>query len=100
MRERVNDWRERIEHRLGRRVVELTGDVHPDLHALRQAAVIVTTPEKWDCVSRAWRTRPYVLNVRLIVIDEIHLLGFPFLSFFSSSCFLNLEGVFMIRSFC
>ncbi len=75
VRERVADWRERIERRLGRRVVELTGDVHPDLRALRDAALIVTTPEKWDGVSRAWHERAYVQSVRLIVVDEIHLLG-------------------------
>jgi replicative superfamily II helicase len=37
--------------------------------------VIVTTPEKWDGISRSWQTRNYVQAVRLIVIDEIHLLG-------------------------
>ena len=37
--------------------------------------MIVTTPEKWDAVSRSWQTRSFVQAVRLIVIDEIHLLG-------------------------
>lgn len=75
VRERMRDWEERIERALGRRVVELTGDVHPDISALRDAAVIITSPEKWDCVSRAWRAREHVRRVRLIVFDEIHLLG-------------------------
>lgn len=57
------------------RVVELTGDVAPDMRAVAKADVIVTTPEKWDGVSRSWQTRSYVKSVRLIVIDEIHLLG-------------------------
>jgi activating signal cointegrator complex subunit 3 len=35
----------------------------------------VTTPEKWDGVSRSWQTRGYVRQVALLVIDEIHLLG-------------------------
>ena len=56
-------------------VVELTGDVTPDVRAIASADVIVTTPEKWDGVSRSWQTRDYVRAVALIVIDEIHLLG-------------------------
>lgn len=57
------------------RVIELTGDVTPDLNAIVKADVIVTTPEKWDGVSRSWQTRKYVKDVALLVIDEIHLLG-------------------------
>lgn len=56
-------------------VVELTGDVSPDVNAIRDSSVIVTTPEKWDGISRSWQTRNYVQSVALIVIDEIHLLG-------------------------
>lgn len=55
--------------------MELTGDVTPDINAIRESSVIVTTPEKWDGVSRSWQTRNYVKEVALIVIDEIHLLG-------------------------
>ena len=75
VRERISDWKERLERRLGKNVVELTGDVTPDMRAIQKAHVIVTTPEKWDGISRSWQTRNYVQAVRLIVIDEIHLLG-------------------------
>ena len=57
------------------RIVELTGDVTPDMRAIAQADLIVTTPEKWDGISRSWQTRGYVKAVTLLVIDEIHLLG-------------------------
>lgn len=53
----------------------MTGDVTPDMRAIAKADLIVTTPEKWDGVSRSWQTRSYVKAVSLIVIDEIHLLG-------------------------
>ena len=43
--------------------------------AISESSVIVTTPEKWDGVSRSWQTRNFVQDVALIVIDEIHLLG-------------------------
>lgn len=55
--------------------MELTGDVTPDMQAVAHADVIVTTPEKWDGISRSWQTRSYVKAVTLLVIDEIHLLG-------------------------
>jgi activating signal cointegrator complex subunit 3 len=74
-KERIADWQTRIEKGLGKRVEELTGDFTPDSEALQKADVLVTTPEKWDGVSRNWRNRDYVKNVALVIIDEIHLLG-------------------------
>ena len=56
-------------------IEELTGDVAPDMQAITSSDLIVTTPEKWDGISRSWQTRSYVKAVSLIIIDEIHLLG-------------------------
>ena len=53
----------------------MTGDTAPDMKAVASADIIVTTPEKWDGISRSWQTRTYVKDVSLLVIDEIHLLG-------------------------
>ena len=75
VRERVSDWGRSFCPALGRSLVELTGDHAPDLRALLRADLIVTTPEKWDGVSRAWANRAYVRRVALLVIDEVHLLG-------------------------
>ncbi|XP_033213736.1 activating signal cointegrator 1 complex subunit 3 [Belonocnema kinseyi] len=75
VRERIKDWKVRLEQQLGKTVVELTGDVSPDIRQISNASVIVTTPEKWDGISRSWQTRNYVRKVGLIIIDEIHLLG-------------------------
>ncbi|XP_063379753.1 activating signal cointegrator 1 complex subunit 3 [Cydia fagiglandana] len=75
VKERIKDWKIRLEEKMGKKVVELTGDVSPDIRAIRSSHVIVTTPEKWDGISRSWQTRNYVRDVALIVIDEIHLLG-------------------------
>lgn len=75
VRERMHDWKVRLEEQLGKKVVELTGDVTPDIKIIANASVIVTTPEKWDGISRSWQTRNYVQKVALIIIDEIHLLG-------------------------
>ena len=57
------------------RLVESTGDIAPDMRAGPASDVIITTPEKWDGVSRSWGTRDYVRSVSLLIIDEIHLLG-------------------------
>ncbi|XP_013098280.2 activating signal cointegrator 1 complex subunit 3 [Stomoxys calcitrans] len=76
VKERISDWKKRFEAGpLRKQVVELTGDTTPDIQAIRDSQIIVTTPEKWDGISRSWQTREYVQDVVLIVIDEIHLLG-------------------------
>ena len=36
--------------------------------------IIVTTPEKWDIITRKSGDRAYTQLVKLIIIDEIHLL--------------------------
>ena len=75
VRERVQDWRQRLTTPMGLKLVELTGDSTPDTRTIRDADIIVTTPEKWDGISRSWQTRGYVRQVSLVIFDEIHLLG-------------------------
>ena len=75
VREKLLEWKEKFENRLHHRVIELTGDSAPELGQVQQADIIVTTPEKWDGVSRQWEQREYVQKVGVIIIDEIHLLG-------------------------
>lgn len=75
VRERVQDWRRRLTAPMGLKLVELTGDNTPDTRTIRDADIIITTPEKWDGISRSWQTRGYVRQVSLVIIDEIHLLG-------------------------
>jgi activating signal cointegrator complex subunit 3 len=86
-RERINDWRKKFGSaegggrggssgdKLGWSVLELTGDHTPDMQALQRAKIIITTPEKWDGISRSWRKRSYVKQVQLLILDEVHLLG-------------------------
>jgi len=75
VRERVKDWGARLSGPLGLKLVELTGDNTPDTKTIKDADVIITTPEKWDGISRSWQTRGYVRQVALVIIDEIHLLA-------------------------
>ncbi|EFA86469.1 DEAD/DEAH box helicase [Heterostelium album PN500] len=75
VRERMNDWNVKLSEKLGKKLVELTGDYTPNMIALQNADVVTTTPEKWDGISRNWKNRSYVTSVSLLIIDEIHLLG-------------------------
>ena len=58
----------------GIKVSELTGDTHLSRHQIEQSHLIVTTPEKWDIITRKSGDRSFVEMVKLIIIDEVHLL--------------------------
>jgi activating signal cointegrator complex subunit 3 len=74
-RERLSDWQQKLGLKLGLRVLELSGEITPDIDDLRKADILIVTPEKWDGISRGWQKRDYVKKVGLVIIDEIHLLG-------------------------
>lgn len=75
VRERVDDWRERIQKHSNHKIVEMTGDSLPGSNEVRQADIIITTPEKFDGISRNWQQRKFVQQVSLVIMDEIHLLA-------------------------
>ena len=60
---------------LGKNVVMLTGETSADLKLLAKGNVIISTPDKWDVLSRRWKQRKNVQNVNLFVLDEAHLIG-------------------------
>ncbi|CAH8267101.1 unnamed protein product [Arabidopsis lyrata] len=55
-------------------VRELSGDQSLTGREIKETQVIVTTPEKWDIITRKSRDRTYTQFVRLLIIDGIHLL--------------------------
>jgi pre-mRNA-splicing helicase BRR2 len=59
---------------LGLSVRELTGDVNMTRKEIDETHVIVTTPEKWDIITRKAGERAFTSLVRLLIVDEIHLL--------------------------
>jgi antiviral helicase SLH1 len=60
---------------LGIRVREFTGDMHLSKSEIVQTQIIVTTPEKWDVVTRkSTGDTELVQKVRLLIIDEVHML--------------------------
>ena len=68
-------WEERFGRRLGKRVVELTGETATDVKLVRAAQIIIATPEQWDVISRRWKVRKPVQEVALFIVDELHLIG-------------------------
>nr|VDC99810.1 unnamed protein product [Brassica oleracea] len=55
-------------------VRELSGDQSLSGKEIEETQIIVTTPEKWDIITRKSGDRTYTQLVRLLIIDEIHLL--------------------------
>lgn len=56
------------------KVAELTGDSQLTKQQISETQIIVTTPEKWDVITRKSTDTSYTNLVRLIIVDEIHLL--------------------------
>jgi hypothetical protein len=72
--EMVENFSKRLQP-LGISVRELTGDMQLTKQELAQTQMIVTTPEKWDVVTRKSQGDISLsLLVRLLIIDEVHLL--------------------------
>ncbi|CAF1520719.1 unnamed protein product, partial [Adineta ricciae] len=58
----------------GLKVAELTGDHQLSREQINETQLIVCTPEKWDIITRKGGERSFTQLVRLIIIDEVHLL--------------------------
>lgn len=58
--------------------LEITGDNSNiiDINDLNLANIIITTPEKWDSLTRKWKDyENFVKSIKLFMIDEVHLLN-------------------------
>ena len=60
---------------LGLKLVLLTGETATDLKLLAKANIVISTPEKWDVLSRRWKQRKNVQSVSLFICDDIHLVS-------------------------
>jgi len=74
--ERARDWKAKFEP-LGLKCEEMTGD--SDINSLQhvqRADIIVTTPEKWDSMTRKWKDHEKLVRlIKLLLIDEVHILN-------------------------
>jgi len=77
--ERFDDWSLRLSSmNLGLEVALITGDGDPSLsfRDLASSHLILTTPEKWDSLTRRWTENFFLFgSVKLLLIDEVHLLA-------------------------
>lgn len=73
VREQVGEFSSRLKH-YGMTVRELSGDINLTKQQIAETQVIFTTPEKWDIVTRKSGDRTFTQLIRLMIIDEIHLL--------------------------
>lgn len=69
----VGNLSNRLQH-YNVQVKELSGDQSLTRQQIEETQIIVTTPEKWDIVTRKSGDRTYTQLVKLLIIDEIHLL--------------------------
>ncbi|SGZ40062.1 uncharacterized protein HGUI_02262 [Hanseniaspora guilliermondii] len=73
VQEQVLEFQRRLKV-LGIRVVELTGDSETSRRELENAHMIISTPEKWDIISRKFHNQKIIQKVELMILDEVHLL--------------------------
>ena len=70
--EKLHDWAKKFS-KLNVNCLEVTGDTDvTDLNYLKKHQLILTTPEKWDSLTRRWRDHTSLMQtVRLFLIDEV-----------------------------
>ncbi|KAK4519788.1 Serine/threonine-protein kinase [Mucor velutinosus] len=74
--ERAKDWQLKFKP-LGIECTEFTGDTQKSsIAAIRKTTIIITTPEKWDSMTRRWNDHKQLMKlINLFLIDEVHILN-------------------------
>jgi ATP-dependent DNA helicase HFM1/MER3 len=73
--ERCADWQAKFGS-LDLHCAELTGDTDvSQMRNVQAANIIITTPEKWDSITRRWKDHAKLMQlIKLFLIDEVHIL--------------------------
>jgi ATP-dependent DNA helicase HFM1/MER3 len=73
--ERQRDWQSKF-RMFQLECAELTGDTDAaQMGHVKKASIIVTTPEKWDSITRKWKDHDKLMSlIKLFLIDEVHML--------------------------
>ncbi|KAK5134339.1 hypothetical protein LTR08_006519 [Meristemomyces frigidus] len=73
---RYKEWEARLAGLAGgKQIVKLTGETTADLKLLERGDLVIATPTQWDMMSRQWQRRKNVQAVKLIIADDLHMLG-------------------------
>ena len=59
----------------GRQCVQLTGNSGLDVQSIDKSHIILATAEQWDNISRRWRARKVIQEIRMFIFDHIHMLN-------------------------
>ncbi|KAG1055942.1 hypothetical protein G6F43_002123 [Rhizopus delemar] len=75
--ERAKDWENKFKPFGIESGKEFTGDtLNTSISSINKASIIVTTPEKWDSLTRRWVDHRQIMNlISLFLIDEVHILN-------------------------
>ncbi|CAF0999985.1 unnamed protein product [Rotaria sordida] len=68
------DWDKRFGI-IDRKVVMLSGEISIDLKLIAKGDIIISTPEKWDNLSRRWKQRKHIQNIHLFIVDDLHCIN-------------------------
>ncbi|CAK9438230.1 uncharacterized protein LODBEIA_P24840 [Lodderomyces beijingensis] len=73
--QKQEEWSKKFEP-LGIKVGILTGDSsYKEAENVRKSQVIISTPEKWDVITRKWRDYKKLFGlVKILLVDEVHIL--------------------------
>ncbi len=71
---KFEEWQDKF-NEFGYKIGILKGQSLQDNKTFENSDVIMTTPDYLDMITRKWTKKQSILNIRLIIIDEIHLLG-------------------------
>ncbi|KAH7343302.1 hypothetical protein B0J17DRAFT_764514 [Rhizoctonia solani] len=79
--ERSRDWSSKFAH-LGVKCCEITGDTMKSGRSAwkeaKDCAIIITTPEKWDSLTRNWDdSSDFLQHIKLFMVDEVHTIAEP-----------------------
>jgi len=74
--QKYNEWDSKFT-KFNLKILELTGDTEiTDFTQYLSSNIIITTPEKWDSITRRWKdNNRMVSHICLLMIDEVHLLN-------------------------
>ena len=76
--ERCEDWTKRLQSiNPTIEIALVTGDSDSQSFSrIASSHLILTTPEKWDSITRRWTDHFFLIgSIKLLLIDEIHMLG-------------------------
>lgn len=74
------DWQRRLQslfERGSESIGKLTGDLNSDFKLLERSDLVLGTPIRFDALTRQWRRRRIVQSIRLVIADDLHLIGEP-----------------------